>query len=328
MKRCAQCNREIADSATTCGHCDSLGAIDLFLDSLPQKAPAVPDIQPPAIAADLTDTVETAVSAVQVHAAVGADPVEPVVVAVAPPPSPAAPAAAASKPAVAANRRMMIAGLLVVAGGTLTFAMFKSSSAPATPITSAPAATKPVAPKPNASRPATARPAAASAPSAPVGTPAAPPVSKWSSANRDWLINAKKGAAFEVKSDNRVAIWQAVAQPVLVVRCDAGKMQMFVYTASAIQMEAQDENHTVGISVDGEPEVTERWADSAEHDALFVPDGYAFAQRLSNAQALRVSYKPHNAPKAVATFQVAGIAEALQPAAKQCGIKKEAEGRR
>ena len=81
-------------------------------------------------------------------------------------------------------------------------------------------------------------------------------------------------------------------------------------------------------TVAGEPEVTERWADSAEHDALFVPDGYAFAQSLSNAQTLRVSYRPHNAPKAVATFQVAGIAEALQPAAKQCGIKKEAEGRR
>ena len=52
-----------------------------------------------------------------------------------------------------------------------------------------------------------------------------------------------------------MAVWQGVAQPVLVVRCDAGKMQMFVYTASAIQMEAQDENHTVGIRFDGEPEV-------------------------------------------------------------------------
>jgi hypothetical protein len=327
MKRCAQCNREIADSATTCGYCDSLGAIDLFLDSLPQQAPTVPDIPAPApppaiVAADLTDSVETARIGVPVHAAVGADPAEPVVVASAPPPLPPAPAAAASKPAVAANRRMMIAGLLVLAGGTLTFAMFKSSSAPATPITSAPAATKPGAPKPNASRPA-----AATAPSAPVSTPAAPPVSKWSNANRDWLLNTKKGAAFEVKSDNRVAIWQAVAQPVLVVRCDAGKMQMFVYTASAIQMEAQDENHTVGISVDGEPELTERWADSAEHDALFVPDSYAFAERLSNAQTLRVSYKPHNAPKAVATFQVAGLPETLQPAAKQCGIKQEG-GRR
>lgn len=161
-----------------------------------------------------------------------------------------------------------------------------------------------------------------------MSAPAAAPVSKWNSANRDWLLNARKGVAFEVKSDNRVAIWQAVAQPVLVVRCDAGKMQMFVYTASAIQMEAQDENHTVGISVDGEPEVTERWADSAEHDALFAPDGHAFAQRLSSAQTLRVSYRPHNAPKAVATFQVAGLADTLQPAAKQCGIKKEGGGRR
>jgi hypothetical protein len=218
---------------------------------------------------------------------------------------------------------MLVAGLVVLAGGTLTFAMFKSSSTPATPISSSPAAAKPVPGRPHAARPATA-----SAPSSPAMTPAAPPVSKWNSANRDWLINAKKGAAFEVKSDNRVAIWQAVAQPMLVVRCEAGKMQMFVYTASAIQMEAQDENHTVGIAVDGEPEVIERWADSAEHDALFVPDGYALAQRLSTAQTLRVSYRPHNAPKAVATFQVAGLPETLQPAAKQCGLKTVSGGRR
>ncbi len=76
---------------------------------------------------------------------------------------------------------------------------------------------------------------------------------------------------------NRVAVWQGVSQPVLVVRCDAGKIQAFVYTASAIQMEPQDENHSVGIRFDDQPESSERWADSSEHDALFAPDGAAFA---------------------------------------------------
>ena len=112
----------------------------------------------------------------------------------------------------------------------------------------------------------------------------------------------EKGVAFELPSLNKVAIWQGISQPMLVVRCDAGHMQTFVYTASAIQMEAQDENHSVRISFDGEPEVTERWADSSEHDALFAPDAAAFARRLAAAHTLRFGYTPHNAPRAVAEF--------------------------
>jgi hypothetical protein len=282
MKWCSQCNREIPDSATTCGQCDSLGALDLPTEAVWQAEPAA-------------------------MASVAAAPVAPVAPAVptAPTAPPASAATVAAKSAGISNRRMLLAGLLVVAGGTLTFAMFRSSTAPATPVTSAP--TKSAASKTNAPRPAAAHTVVT--------------VSKWTAANRDWLLNAKKGAAFEVRSDNKVAIWQAIAQPVLVVRCEAGKMQTFVYTASAIQMEAQDENHSVGVSFDGEPEVSERWADSAEHDALFAPDSVEFAHRLSTSQTLRVSYRPHNAPRAVATFQVAGLSETLQPAAKQCGWK-------
>lgn len=154
-----------------------------------------------------------------------------------------------------------------------------------------------------------------------MSAPAAVP-SKWNVANREWLLNAKKGVAFELPAQNRVALWQGIARPTLVVRCDAGRMQMFVYTASAIQMEAVDENHTVRISFDGQPEATERWADSSEHDALFAPDAAAFAHRVGTASTLKFSYTPHNAPRAVAEFQTSGLNDLIGPAAKQCGLKK------
>jgi hypothetical protein len=287
MKVCSQCEREIPDSATTCGQCDSLGALDLG-DEFAQDDTAAPlPIQG---------------------------------IAATPPPAPAA-----AKTTVSANRGLMLAGLLVVAGGTLTFAMLRSSAAPATPVASAPAAARPAAAKPAAPKPAAAQPAAPQASSAPaaVAAPeAAATISKWHAANAEWLFNARRGAAFELKAENSVALWRGSAQPILVVRCEAGKVQAFVFTASAIQMEAQDENHTVRVSFDGEPESTERWADSDEHDALFAPDGAAFAHRLSTARTLRVSYTPHNSSRATADFQVAGLADAIGPAAKQCGWKK------
>jgi hypothetical protein len=223
---------------------------------------------------------------------------------------PAVAATVNTAPAKRSNRRAIAAAALVLAGGTLTFAMLRSSP-PAAGI-SAPA----TAPKPAAAAPAT--PPAATGPAV-AASSAAPASSKWKAANAEWLLDARKGVAFELPSENRVAIWQGVTQPMLVVRCAAGRVQTFVYTASALQMEAVDANHTVRLSFDSSPEIVERWADSSEHDALFAPDGAAFARRLTTAHTLRVSYTPHNAARVAAEFQTAGLSDLLGSAAKHCG---------
>jgi hypothetical protein len=68
-------------------------------------------------------------------------------------------------------------------------------------------------------------------------------------------------------------------------------------------------------------DVTERWADSDEHDALFAPDGAGFAQRLQRARTLRFGYTPHNALPVVVHFQVSGLSDLIGPVAKECGWK-------
>jgi hypothetical protein len=226
-------------------------------------------------------------------------------------PAPAAPVAApaASAARKGFDRRVLIAVVIVaMGGGTLAIALQMNSAAPKPAVADIPAAVP-------ASRTA---PAAAAS----VVTPAAVNAPSWVPANREWLWNPKKGAAFQVASMNKVAVWQGQTLPMLVVRCEAGKMQTFVYTASALQIEAQDENHTVHLTFDDQPEATERWADSSDHDALFAPNGAAFAHRLTGTNVLKVGYSPHNAPRAVAEFHVGGLAALLEPAARQCGWKK------
>jgi hypothetical protein len=198
---------------------------------------------------------------------------------------------------------MLGVGLLLV-GGVGTLALVIASSSPAVPVvvtTAAPTATRPTP------APAPVTPGVA--------------VSKWKQADRDWLWNVRKGAAFELRAENRVAIWQGITQPSLVIRCEPGRIQTFVFTASALQIEPEDENHTVRITFDEEPESTERWADSNDHDALFAPDGPAFARRLMQARTLKFGYTPHNAARAVAEFHVTGLEAIIAPAAKQCHWK-------
>jgi hypothetical protein len=136
------------------------------------------------------------------------------------------------------------------------------------------------------------------------------------------VSNQRRGVAFELYAENKVPIWQRQAHPILVVRCQANRTEAFVFIESAARIESEDENHTVRIGFDDEPEMTERWPDSAEHDALFAPDGAAFARRVTRASRLRFGYTPHNAAPVVATFAVSGLADLIAPAARQCGSTK------
>jgi hypothetical protein len=217
---------------------------------------------------------------------------------------PAAAAASPQKSAIGFGRReLLIVIVAVLGGGTVTLAMLMGSGNSAS--TGTPSAA-------SSSRPASSRSATANAPLAP----------KWTEATERWTGRSRKAYAFEVPAEHRVAAWQRSAEPILVVRCIAGETEAFVYIESAAKLEAQDENHTVRLGFDDRAETVERWPDSDEHDALFAPDGAAFAQRLSQARTLRFGYTPHNAAPVVAEFTVFGLADALAPVTKTCVAKK------
>lgn len=152
------------------------------------------------------------------------------------------------------------------------------------------------------------------------GTAVSPRGGVWSRANQArWVGNHPRSVAFELEGDNDVSAWMARVRPRLVVRCLSRNTEVFVFTESPARMEAQDENHTVRISFDGEPAHDERWPDSAEHDALFAPDGEAFVRRLVRSKRLRFGFTPHNAPPATVGFTLAGAESAMVTIAQTCG---------
>jgi hypothetical protein len=233
----------------------------------------------------------------------------------------AATAAASTAPASSAGAkksvgpRQMVVGGVLIAASALIFTIL-SMRPSASPEAVAPAA----APAP-AGRPAANRaPSAAASRTAPAAS--APFTPKWRQVTGGrWTGGDKKSVAFELTANNRIHIWTRDVTPLLIVRCQGGQVEPFVYTQSAARMEPQDGDHTVRVAFDDGPEVTERWPDSDEHDALFAKDSAAFAQQLATAQTLRFGFEPHNAPPASARFDVSGIKELLSAAAKPCGWK-------
>ncbi len=148
----------------------------------------------------------------------------------------------------------------------------------------------------------------------------APPPARWSTARQArWVSNHPRSMAVEVEADNAVTAWMKQVRPTLVVRCLQKRIDVFVFTDSAARIETEDENHTVTLSLDAGVGSTERWPDSAEHDALFAPDGAAFARRLAQTGRLRFGFTPHNAQPVEASFDLEGAADAIAPVLARCG---------
>ncbi len=202
------------------------------------------------------------------------------------------------------KREMLVAAGMVAGGALMTVALLTGRAGPAP---SAEAAGAPAV-------------AAASAPRSAAPANAAP---RWSDANkRVWVGNQRRAIAYEVEADNTINVWMRAVRPSLVVRCARGRTEVFVVTEAAARIEPDTEDHTVSFAFNGGTETSELWPDSEEHDALFAPNGAAFARRLTAARTLRFAFTPHNAPRAIARFQIGGLEQKLAPAISECGWKK------
>lgn len=151
----------------------------------------------------------------------------------------------------------------------------------------------------------------------------APERGEWTTDSSEvWIARDRRAVAFEVRARHRVDVWMRTIHPALVVRCAAGQVEAFVFTDSAAKMEPDTPDHTVTFRFDQGPELTERWPDAEAHDALFAPDGAAFARRLTSARRLTFRFTPHNAQPVTAEFLVGGLEE-LMTAARPCSTTRK-----
>jgi hypothetical protein len=207
-------------------------------------------------------------------------------------------------PATSSRRHLTLIAAAVAAVALTGFALSARGGAP-----------------PNASGVAAA-PAAHVAPPAPPAT-AETAMQTWSTENQaSWLDGRRRGAAFELLSENIVKTTFGPARPTLVIRCESQRIEAFVVTGSPMRIDPRVEGKSVMISVDGEPIRKEHWADSDDRKAVFAPDAAAFTQRLRTARTLHFGYSPHNSSDVVAQFHVPGIDGLLGAAARHCGATK------
>ena len=139
----------------------------------------------------------------------------------------------------------------------------------------------------------------------------------WTDENSEaWIGGSRRAVAYEVPADKPVSVWMRTVQPALVVRCERNILDVFVFTDSAARIERDTSDHTVRFQFDEGPEESTLWPDADTHDALFAPDGAAFARRLAQARTLQFGFTPHNAEPVTMRFPVAGLIPVLERAGK------------
>jgi hypothetical protein len=139
----------------------------------------------------------------------------------------------------------------------------------------------------------------------------------WTDANSEtWIRSSRRAVAYEVPADKPISVWMRTVRPALVVRCERNILDVFVFTDSAARIERDTPDHTVRYRFDEGKEESGLWPDADSHDALFAPDGAAFARRLAQARTLHFGFTPHNAAPVTMKFAVAGLAPLLERAAK------------
>ena len=296
MKRCASCGREVPETATVCDLCERWAADQIHSTSIHSSSHAESSASEP-----LSSSSPALHAFASESSNVAATP-QPQATQAQPVAVPVQPRAAASR---FGRREMMIVAAALMVGSVITFAL--GGSRGVTPTTAT-----------------TASRAAAKAGSAPAAASKPAFTQSWSTARRGyWTANQRHTAAFELPAENTVAIWMNYVRPILVVRCMNKRTETFVYTGSALRIEPNTEDHSVSFQFDGETASDEHWPDSAEHDALFAPDGAAFAHRVLAAKSFRFGYTPHNAEPVEAQFHVDGLGPLIDPAAaKDCGWQK------
>lgn len=117
-------------------------------------------------------------------------------------------------------------------------------------------------------------------------------------------------------------IYGTVKTPLLVVRCEAGKVDLILAARGQLGHPQDDlENHHFRVKFDdGKPEAVVG-IKATSYDAVFFPSPKNFVRRLLKAKRLMAEVTLFQAAASTSTFPVSGLPARAEDLSKHCGIR-------
>ena len=159
----------------------------------------------------------------------------------------------------------------------------------------------------------------------------APPVvqasttEKWHVTEEKSPMDDSKTVVLALDSEGMVQGPLGAVRPKLMIRCQEGKTESYVFIGMAASIEGSSdggpsEYHTVRVRFDDSPpQQFGLWSESTDHKSLFIGNGMALAKELSKANAFTFQFTPFEGSPQVAQFDVRGLDPHLHKLAEACG---------
>jgi type VI secretion system protein VasI len=173
-------------------------------------------------------------------------------------------------------------------------------------------------PKATAIPEATATPKPTAAPTeAPTATPN--PLGKWEVSEDASSFDDSKGVTLSVFAEEEIQGPVESVLPLLVVRCQEGQKDAYVYTRMAPDVESGNlDGATIRYRFDKEPAQTENADKSTDGTGLFFTDPNQVIDSMLKHEELVFGFTPFGVPPVEMTFDLRGLSEAIKPLNEAC----------
>lgn len=151
-------------------------------------------------------------------------------------------------------------------------------------------------------------------------TPQKWPKGRWSTDFGKSEMDDSPRVTISLAANSAISAWPGKTEiPVIVVRCQENKTELFVRTGARPDVEHGNVNGaSVRVRIDSAQPRTINTSLSTDGEALFFPGAIGLLKQWADKQKMTFQFTPYNSNPQSTTFDIAGLNGALEPLRKAC----------
>ncbi|HYX70507.1 MAG TPA: hypothetical protein VE825_15340 [Terriglobales bacterium] len=143
--------------------------------------------------------------------------------------------------------------------------------------------------------------------------------SQWHKVESKSALDDSTTVGFALKAEDSIEGPVGQSTPVLIVRCQDKKVEVFISTGMPASVEEGTDDHHVRLRFDSDAPQVEAWSEATNNEALFAPEPARLIKALAGAKKMAFGFTPFDANPQVAVFNVAGLGHQLAQTSGTCG---------
>lgn len=144
-------------------------------------------------------------------------------------------------------------------------------------------------------------------------------VSKWRVNRETSRIDDSTNVVISLSAESSISGWPGKNHtPMLILRCKEKKTEAYIVTGMSPQVEYGTDGATVTLRFDKEKAAKYHTSKSTDGEALFFSQSVSLIRKMLGHTTLLFEFVPFNSSPAMTTFDLRGLADAVNPLKETC----------